>query len=80
MTELAAPEWRESERTEPVRGGGAANSRPPMAPAGTRVLAKDQRRKFAAESKLRSGGPLPGPMMLISEKLSTFTIWGVTYG
>lgn len=54
MIELAAPERREGERSEPARSGGAANSRRPAAPpaAGTEVLAKAQRRKFTAEYKL----------------------------
>lgn len=54
MIELAAPERREGERSEPARSAGAANSRPPAAPpaAGAEVLAKAQRRKFTAEYKL----------------------------
>jgi hypothetical protein len=53
MIELAAPERREGERSEPSRSGGAANSTPPAAlPVGTEVIAKAQRRKFTAEYKL----------------------------
>ncbi len=53
MIELAGPERREGERSEPARSGGAANSRRPAAPpAGTEVVAKAQRRKFTAEYKL----------------------------
>jgi len=54
MIELAAPERREGERSEPFRSGGAANSRrAAAAPApDPEVLAKAQRRKFTADYKL----------------------------
>lgn len=53
MIELAAPERRADERSEPARSGGAANSRRPVAPpASTEVVATAQRRKFTAEYKL----------------------------
>lgn len=54
MTELAAPERRVGERSEPSRSAGAANSaRPPAPPAGdTEVVAKARRRKFSAAYKL----------------------------
>lgn len=53
MIELAAPERRAGERSEPARSGGAANSRRPAAPsADTEVVAKARRRKFTAEYKL----------------------------
>lgn len=52
--ELAAPERREGERSEPSRSGGAANSRRPAAPppADSEVVAKARRRRFTAEYKL----------------------------
>ncbi len=54
MIELAAPQRREGERSEPSRSGGAANSRrAAAAPApDPEVLAKAQRRKFTADYKL----------------------------
>lgn len=54
MIELAAPERREGERSEPSRSGGAVNSRRPAAPVGPdpEVVAKAQRRKFTAAYKL----------------------------
>jgi transposase len=54
MIELAAPERRAGERSEPSRSGGAANSRrAAVAPApDPEVLAKAQRRKFTADYKL----------------------------
>jgi transposase len=54
MIELAAPERREGERSEPARSGGAANSRRAAAPPAPdpEVVAKAQRRKFTAEYKL----------------------------
>jgi transposase len=50
-TELAGPERREGERSEPSRSGVPANSRRP-APVDTEVLAKAQRRTFSAAYKL----------------------------
>ncbi len=54
MIELAAPERREGERSEPSRSGGAANSRRAAAPLAPdpEVVAKARRRKFTAEYKL----------------------------
>lgn len=54
MIELAAPERREGERSEPFRSGGAANSRRAAAPLAPdpEVVAKARRRKFTAEYKL----------------------------
>jgi len=55
MIELAALERREGERSEPSRSGGAVNSIPAAArpTPDPEVVAKAQRRKFAAEYKLR---------------------------
>jgi len=53
-TELAAPERREGERSEPSRSGGAASltgSAAP-APADPEVVAKAKRRRFTAAYKL----------------------------
>lgn len=52
--ELAAPERREGERSEPSRSAGAANSILAAAPpaADPEVVAKAQRRQFTAEYKL----------------------------
>ena len=52
--ELAAPERREGERSEPSRSGGAANSSQPAArpAADPEVVAKAQRRQFTAAYKL----------------------------
>jgi len=54
MIELAALERREGERSEPSRSGGAADSSRPAPPPvpNTEVVAKAQRRKFAAKYKL----------------------------
>lgn len=54
MIELAAPERREGERSEPSRSAGAANSRRAAGPPAPdpEVLAKAQRRTFTAEYKL----------------------------
>ena len=66
MIELAALERREGERSDPSRSRGAANSRRPAASpaADPEVVAKAQRRRFAAEYKLaiveeadRASGP-----------------------
>lgn len=54
MIELAAPQRREGERSEPARSGGAVNSRRAAAPPAPdpEVVAKAQRRKFTAGYKL----------------------------
>lgn len=54
MIELAVPERREGERSEPSRSGGAANSRRAAAPPAPdpEVVAKARRRNFTAEYKL----------------------------
>src|SRR3982751_201893 len=49
--ELAGPERREGERSEPSRSGVPANSRRP-APVDTEVVAQAQRRTFSAAYKL----------------------------
>ncbi len=53
-SELAAPERREGERSEPSRSEGAASSRRSAAPAPAdpEVVAKARRRKFTAAYKL----------------------------
>jgi len=54
IAELAVPERREGERSEPSRSGGTANSgRPAAAPSSDpEVSAKARRRKFTAAYKL----------------------------
>jgi len=66
MIELAAPERREGERSEPTRSARSANSSrlaaPP--PAVTEVVASAQRRRFTAEYKLaivEEADLAPGP-------------------
>jgi len=53
-TDLAAPERREGERSEPSRSGGAARSAhsAASAPADPEVVAKAKRRRFTAAYKL----------------------------